>query len=196
MQEVVTWICWGLVIAVWIVGAFGSRRPARRLSSRSDATWRFVVVVVAVVVYRVARHDFHRLTTHSWWVEIPGLVLLVASTLFTIWARLELGTMWSATPDVVKDHHELRTDGPYGITRHPIYTGLIGMLLGTALLNGLGAAIGLPLVGALVFGTRVPIEERLMSATFPDEYPRYRARVPALIPGLGRLRRRRYGHHA
>ena len=95
MQEVVTWICWGLVIAVWIVGAFGSRRPARRLSSRSDATWRFVVVVVAVVVYRVARHDFHRLTTHSSWVELPGLVLLAASTSSRSGRASSLGTMRS-----------------------------------------------------------------------------------------------------
>jgi protein-S-isoprenylcysteine O-methyltransferase Ste14 len=196
MQEVVTWICWGLVVALWIVGAFASHRPARRVSAGSGAIWRFGVAIAAYVIYRVTRHDLSHLTTHSWWVEIPGLVLLVASTLFTIWARFKLGTMWSMTPDVVKDQHELRTDGPYGITRHPIYTGLIGMLLGTALLNGLGAAIGLPLVGAVVFGTRVPVEERLMSATFPDEYLRYRRRVPQLIPGLNWLRRRRYESHA
>jgi protein-S-isoprenylcysteine O-methyltransferase Ste14 len=85
--------------------------------------------------------------------------------------------------------HELRTDGPYAITRHPIYTGLLGMLLGTALLNGLGISLGFLVVGAVFVATRIPVEERLMNNTFPAEYARYRERVPLLVPGLHRLRR-------
>jgi Phospholipid methyltransferase len=83
--------------------------------------------------------------------------------------------------DVVA-RHQLRPEGPYAVTRHPIYTGLLGMLLGTALLNGLGIWIGLPLVGVAAFATRVSIEERLMTQAFPDDYRRYRDRVPQLIP--------------
>jgi protein-S-isoprenylcysteine O-methyltransferase Ste14 len=67
------------------------------------------------------------------------------------------------------------------------------MLLGTVLLNGLGDSVALLAVGALVLAARIPIEERLMSETFPEEYPRYRERVPRLVPGLRRLRR---GRHA
>lgn len=70
------------------------------------------------------------------------------------------------------------------MTRHPIYTGLLGMLLGTALLNGVGVLISLPVVGVAAFSIRVSIEERLMVQTFPDDYRRYRERVPQLIPGL------------
>jgi protein-S-isoprenylcysteine O-methyltransferase Ste14 len=97
--------------------------------------------------------------------------------------------MWSASPNVLQEHHRLRTDGPYAITRHPIYTGLLGMLIGTVLLNGLGASVLLLVVGAGVLAVRIPIEERLMSKTFPEEYARYRARVPRLVPGVRRLRR-------
>jgi protein-S-isoprenylcysteine O-methyltransferase Ste14 len=97
--------------------------------------------------------------------------------------------MWSASPDALRADHELRTDGPYAITRHPIYTGLVGMLLGTALLNGLGVSLGFLLIGAAFLGLRIPIEERLMSKTFPDEYARSRERVPLLVPGLHLLRR-------
>jgi len=116
-------------------------------------------------------------------------VLLVVSTAFTIWARLRLGRMWSASPNVLQAHHELRTDGPYAITRHPIYTGLAGMLLGTVLLNGLGVSLVFLIVGAVFLATRIPIEERLMGETFPDEYARYRERVPLLVPGLHLIRR-------
>jgi protein-S-isoprenylcysteine O-methyltransferase Ste14 len=97
--------------------------------------------------------------------------------------------MWSSSPDVLRTGHKLRTDGPYAINRHPIYTGLFGMLLGTVLLNGLGASLALLAVGAVFLTTRIPIEERVMSQAFPDEYARYRERVPRLVPRLHLLRR-------
>jgi len=148
-----------------------------------------VAVIGAVLVFRLFWHDLRRVTDHSWWIELPGFVLLVVSTAFTIWARLRLGRMWSASPNMLQTDHELRTDGPYAITRHPIYTGLLGMLLGTVLLNGLGVSLELFVVGAVVIATRIPVEERLMTSTFPAEYARYREHVPLLIPGLNLLRR-------
>jgi protein-S-isoprenylcysteine O-methyltransferase Ste14 len=63
------------------------------------------------------------------------------------------------------------------------------MLLGSVLLNGLGASLALLVVGTLVLATRIPIEERLMSKTFPNEYARYRKRVPRLLPSVRLLRR-------
>jgi protein-S-isoprenylcysteine O-methyltransferase Ste14 len=191
MAEVATWICWGVVIVTWIAGAaHGARRsPGERQGRSTGALWRLISVVAAVLVYRLARHDLHRVTDRSSWIVIPGLVLLIVSTCFTIWARVRLGQMWSASPNTLQAHHELRTDGPYAVTRHPIYTGLFGMLLGTVLLNGLGVSLALLAVGAVVLATRIPIEERLMSKTFPEEYARYRKRVPRIVPGLQLLRR-------
>jgi protein-S-isoprenylcysteine O-methyltransferase Ste14 len=192
MSEIAIWVAWGLVIATWIVGAaYWSRgSPAkRRAGAGTRALWPLASVAAAILVYRLAAHDLRRATDHSRWIELPGLVLLVASTAFTIWARLWLGRMWSASPSVLRKDHELRTDGPYAITRHPIYTGLFGMLLGTVLLNGLGVSLGLLVVGAVFLATRIPIEERLLSTTFPDEYARYRERVPRLVPRVHLLRR-------
>ena len=191
MAEIATWICWGIVVATWIAGAaYGARRsPGQRQGGATAGLWRLLSVVAAVLVYRLAGHDLHRVTDRSSWIEIPGLVLLIVATCFTIWARIRLGQMWSASPSVLQAHHELRTDGPYAVTRHPIYTGLFGMLLGTVLLNGFGVSLALLVVGAVVLATRIPIEERLMSKTFPEEYARYRKRVPRIVPGLQLLRR-------
>ena len=192
VAEIATWVCWGVVVVTWIAGAaYGARNTSSRRQGGSGSGWLWRVgsVVVAVILFRFARHDLRRVTDHSSWIELPGLALLAASTAFTIWARLSLGRMWSASPNVLRVDHELRTDGPYAITRHPIYSGLFGMLLGTVLLNGLGASLALLVVGAVVLATRIPIEEHLMSQTFPDEYARYRERVPRFVPGL-KLRRR------
>jgi protein-S-isoprenylcysteine O-methyltransferase Ste14 len=189
MAEAVTWICWGLVVAVWIVGALVGGRNGQRQGSTNSALWRIVAVVLAGALYGVSRHDLRKIVDHSWWIEIPGLVILVASTSFTIWARVRLGRMWSASPDTLQEGHELRTDGPYAVTRHPIYTGLLGMLLGSVLLNGLGVSLLFLALGAAVIATRIPIEERLMTRTFPEQYARYRERTPRIVPGLQLLRR-------
>ena len=190
MAKIATWICWGVVLATWIAAAlFESRGSHRRRQGSSRALLGSVAVLVAVLVFRLSWTDLRRATDDSWWIELPGFVLLVVSTAFTIWARLRLGRMWSASPNMLQADHELRTDGPYAITRHPIYTGLLGMLLGTVLLNGLGVAVGFFLVGAVFVATRIPVEERLMSDTFPAEYARYRERVPRLVPGLHLFRR-------
>jgi len=193
MAEFATWICWVLVVATWIVGAVLGRRGShgRRQPLGDGAAWRLASVAVLVVIIRFAGHDLRRVSDHSPWIEIPGLVLLVVSTGFTIWARVRLGRMWSALPNTLQTNHELRTDGPYAITRHPIYTGLLGMILGTVLLNGFGVTLAFLVVGAAIVATRIPIEERLMTRTFPDEYARYRERVPRLLPGLQLLRRPR-----
>ena len=192
MAQIATWICWGLVIATWIAGAvYGARKSpgGRRQGRDTGALWRVASLAVAVVLYRVTRHDLHGVTDRSSWIEVPGLALLVASTAFTVWARVGLGRMWSASPNVLQADHRLRSDGPYAVTRHPIYTGLFGMVLGTVLLNGLGDSLAFLAVAAVFFATRIPIEERLMSKTFPEQYAHYRGRVPRFVPGLRRLHR-------
>ena len=103
--------------------------------------------------------------------------------MFTLWARFSLGTMWSLAPKV-KDDHRLHTHRPYAVTRHPIYTGVLGMILGATLLSGIGQWIVLFPVGLILFEVKIRMEEHLMLATFPDDYPQYRRQVPQLVPGL------------
>jgi protein-S-isoprenylcysteine O-methyltransferase Ste14 len=191
VAPVATAVCWGVVFVVWVVGGvYGARTaPGQRQGRGSGALWRVGAIAGAAILYRLARRYLDHATDHSLWIAVPGLVLLIASTAFTLWARVALGRMWSATPNMLRAGHQLRTDGPYGVTRHPIYTGLFGMLLGTVLLNGFGPALVALVVGAAVVAARIPIEERLMSRTFPEEYARYRERVPRFVPGLNLMRR-------
>jgi protein-S-isoprenylcysteine O-methyltransferase Ste14 len=141
------------------------------------------VAVVCVGLAIAGRSHFDGLVVGAWWVRVLGLAVLVASTVFTLWARFSLGTSWSMAPRV-KGDHRLRTHGPYAVTRHPIYTGVLGMLLGATLLSAIGQWIVLFPVALIVFEVKIRMEERLMVATFPDDYPRYRRQVPQLIPGL------------
>jgi protein-S-isoprenylcysteine O-methyltransferase Ste14 len=104
------------------------------------------------------------ITVDTRWLVVLGVAILVVSTGFTLRARRALGTMWASSA-VVKDNHALRTDGPYGITRHPIYTGLLGMLAGTAAIDGLGRWVTFFGLGVLLVGLKVRAEERLLLMT-------------------------------
>ncbi len=125
-------MCWGAFAATWLVGAIynQSRAPAERTRT-GLGSWGTGWIIVAVAWTAVPRADWASLTVPAppW----ARLAILLAATVLTIWARLALGTMWSAAP-AVKQGHQLRTSGPYGITRHPIYTGILGMMLGSLLL--------------------------------------------------------------
>jgi len=188
MASIATSACWGLVIVTWVVAALYWRRKSHG-SRQGRPFWATVLVVAAIVVARLIWRDVADLTDHSRWIVLPGLALLVLSTAFTIWARLSLGRMWSSMPDMLQADHQLRIDGPYAITRHPIYTGLLGMVVGTVFVNGLGSSLGFLVIAAVFLVVRIPTEERLMSKTFPDAYRRYRERVPLLVPGLHLHRR-------
>lgn len=147
------------------------------------------MAVVCAGLAVVSRSHFDTLAVEALWARILGLAVLVASTVFTLWARFSLGTSWSVTPQVQGDH-QLRSHGPYAVTRHPIYTGVLGMLLGATLLSGIGQWIVLFPVGLILFEVKIRLEEHLMLATFPEDYPRYRRQVPQLVPGLFILRGR------
>ena len=185
--------CWGLIVLAWVAGALynASRGPrARTRRQLVSNVWSGVVgaALVWAILHVFPRSDWHSLVIGTPWVRVLGLAILVCSTAFTLWARVALGTMWSSSP-MVKAEHQLRTDGPYGVTRHPIYTGLLGMLLGTVLLVGFGYWLMLLPVGLVLIEIRIHLEEGLMLATFPEAYPLYRRRVPQLVPGLRRLQR-------
>jgi protein-S-isoprenylcysteine O-methyltransferase Ste14 len=192
-------VCVGAVVVAWVAGALynahhslhnASHAPRERIRSQPGSTALIVVAVVCAGLAVVSRSHFDGLAVGALWIRVLGLAVLAASTVFTLWARFSLGTMWNGVPQV-KDDHQLRTHGPYAVTRHPIYTGLLGMLLGATLLSGIGQWIVLFPVGLIVFEVKIRIEEHLMLATFPEEYPRYRRQVPQLVPGLhGRAARR------
>jgi protein-S-isoprenylcysteine O-methyltransferase Ste14 len=191
-------VCVGVVVAVWVAGALYNalhrlhnafHAPRERTRNQPGPTAVIVVAVGCAGLAVAGRSHFDGLAAGALWVRVLGLAVLAASTVFTLWARFSLGTSWSVAPKVRGDH-QLRTHGPYAVTRHPIYTGLLGMLLGATLLSGIGQWIVLFPVGLILFEVKIRMEEHLMLATFPDKYPQYRRQVPQLVPGFFALRQR------
>jgi protein-S-isoprenylcysteine O-methyltransferase Ste14 len=201
LAEVGIAVCVGAVALAWVAGALynaarspdsASHAPRQQPQILSGMTARYgwvgLTVLFAVLAIHYRKH-FDDLVVGTLWVRIIGLAILAAATVFTLWARLSIGTMWTAMPRLQGDH-QLRTHGPYGVTRHPIYTGGLGMLLGITLLAGIGQWVVLFPGCLIVLEVKIRIEEHLLVAAFPDEYPRYRHQVPQIVPGLYALRQR------
>jgi protein-S-isoprenylcysteine O-methyltransferase Ste14 len=178
--DVVSAACWGIVIVVWIVGAIDTGRKAPKVESKPRPSVIPIALFIPVVLV-LTRIHWEALSFDSTGLAVIGAVVLVASTVFTIWSRLVLGSMWSVNA-LARVDHELRTSGPYSVTRHPIYTGMIGMVLGTTLVSGHGEWILILILVVVGLVGKSVREERVMASTFPQDYPAYRSRVPGLIP--------------
>ncbi len=112
-----------------------------------------------------------------------GAALTAAGLLFAGWARWHIGRYWSGRV-TLKEGHRLITTGPYALARHPIYTGFLAAILGTAAAGGrVQGLVGFALA-ALVYWRKLRREEALMLERFGPEYESYRRRVPALLPRL------------
>ena len=176
----------GIVIAVvwaafwfyWLVSAFASKSSSW---PRGRAYLAMRVVAVAVVLVLLRLHVLRgRVIQHPPWVLALGLALFFAGLGLAVWARLYIGRNWGM-PMSQKDEPELVTTGPYGKVRHPIYTGIITAMVGTAVATSLlWLAVAVVLGAFFVFSaTR---EERYMTSQFPAAYPAYKRSTKMLIP--------------
>jgi protein-S-isoprenylcysteine O-methyltransferase Ste14 len=175
--------CWVVFAVYWAVAAAWSKRTAERQSWAERMSHLLLLAIAFVLLFNAI--PLAPLTTvvlpPSLGTGLAGAVLCVGGLIFALWARRTLGANWSGIVTLKQDH-ELVTRGPYRYVRHPIYTGMLAMLLGTALAAGrLGGFVGLAF-GFVAIWIKVRQEEALMLRHFPDEYRAYRARAKALIP--------------
>jgi protein-S-isoprenylcysteine O-methyltransferase Ste14 len=178
-------VCWVVFVVVWFIAAWFAKRTVER-----SGTWvRWIVWIVAILLAATPSRWMARATGVSLWRATPGLAVVaaavtVAGLSVALWARAALGRNWSGAV-VLKEQHDLIDRGPYAFVRHPIYTGVLLMVLGTVTVSGTRAAVIVfaTMVAGLIVKARR--EERLLTTHFPELYPRYRARVRArLIPFL------------
>lgn len=111
-----------------------------------------------------------------------GILLSVLGVAFSLWAILTLGRHYDLVLEVHEDH-ELVRRGPYGLVRHPVYTGLGLHFAGACLATGnLLLIAGTLFVSFPAFYLRARAEEDLLRERFGAEYERYAQDVPMLVP--------------
>ena len=179
------WLAW---LLYWFVSAFGNKAAARVDSWGSLLVYRIPLLVAFLLLFARAGGPYlaglwrRFLPMSQGWAWL-GLALLLLGLAFACWARIVLGRNWSATVQLKQDH-ELVVVGPYRRVRHPIYTGMLLGLLGTALVFGeWRGLLALALVAA-AFWFKLRHEEAWMRERFGTAYVDYMRRTKALIPGL------------
>ena len=120
---------------------------------------------------------------HSRPVFLAAFGLAWAGVLYACWARRTLGRNWSSVVKLQHDH-ELVATGPYRRVRHPIYTGLLCALLGTALKVGDWRGLLAVAIVLASFWHKLRQEERWLGEHFGAAYAAYRKTTAVLIPGL------------
>jgi protein-S-isoprenylcysteine O-methyltransferase Ste14 len=175
------WLGLGLV---WLVGAVTAKRTERTQSSSSRV--RHLVLEASAFVLVFGRAEWPgwldwRFVGEQSIVRWIGLALTAIGIGFAMAARLWIGRNWSGRV-TIKEQHQLIQSGPYSLVRHPIYSGLLLALLGTALVHGeLRGLLGFALA-ALGWVLKLRTEEAFLFRQFGDAYLDYKQRVKALVP--------------
>ncbi len=174
--------CWIIFLIYWLLSAIGAKRTLGRGAWRHSAGLRLAIIVLVVLALRIPAlrylvRDAQHFATGA---GAAGAVLCVCGIAIAIWARAHLGRNWGM-PMSRKENPELVTTGPYAFVRHPIYSGL--------LLAMLGSALGESVVWLLPFALCIPYfiisarnEEEIMREQFPAQYSDYMRRTWMLLP--------------
>jgi protein-S-isoprenylcysteine O-methyltransferase Ste14 len=163
----------------WIVASVGAKRSDRSRWARF-AGLRILIIILVVFLLRLKHLNFGGAVTQDPLRQSVGLAIFVLGLGLAIWARIYIGRDWGM-PMSVKTDPELVTTGPYRTIRHPIYTGIILAMIGTAIaLTWYWFVVAGATSGYFIYSAFM--EERYLAERFPDAYPEYKRSTKMLIP--------------
>ena len=183
-----------LVILAWIVfsAIFWFRKkpsiPVQETKRAPASFWGIFVQSLSFAFIWV-------LPRPQWWpfrpsvigeiaLAVLSVVLAYAGCIFCWQAIQTLGKQWTYQARVIQGH-ELIKQGPYSIVRNPIYLGMFGLILATALaFSNWWQMVGAVVTFLIGLRIRIRAEEGLLRETFGSEFDEYARRVPAFLPRL------------
>jgi protein-S-isoprenylcysteine O-methyltransferase Ste14 len=177
---------WMVFVITWAVAAILMKR-VDRAAIRQGLALRLVLTVIIVIAIYLARRSpqlgaLQSAQMRSVPMAIAGAIIVTAGAILAFTARAAIGRNWGP-PASRRTDTELITTGPFAVVRHPIYSGILLMMIGTAI--GVVPAWWLLAAAAgIYFFYSARAEERFMAERFPDTYPAYRARTKMLLPFL------------
>ncbi len=176
-----TLVCWCLFAVFWVI-----RRSNVKKDIHDATAEQKVMSVIGSVFYFILLYwplffapAKHTIQTYA--SGFAGLIICVMGISLSIWATLVQGRDWS-NGVAIKESYDLIIKGPYNVVRHPIYTGFILALLGSAI--AVGHLSGFIALGIVLLGLvpRIGRAEKMLSSRFPDDFESYTTRSKKLIP--------------
>jgi protein-S-isoprenylcysteine O-methyltransferase Ste14 len=169
---------WLVFWIYWLVASVGVKAGRTRWARSTGVRVAIVLIVLLLLRHRVPQGN-HGVTSNPWLQGI-GFAIFLLGLALAVWARIYLGRNWGM-PMSKKADPELVTTGPYRVIRHPIYSGIMLAMIGTAIAVSWYWLIAVVMVGAYFIYSAV-MEERHMADVFPDTYPCYKQSTKMLIP--------------
>jgi protein-S-isoprenylcysteine O-methyltransferase Ste14 len=178
-------LCWAATALVWLVTSLRLKAVQRVLSPGLRALQIGLQIFGAVLMFSTVSLGSALQTQvlpHALLPQATGLALAATGNAIAIAARAYLGSNWSGVA-VIRQNHELICSGPYALVRHPIYTGLVLAVCGTAIAAGeVRQLIAVPIF-LVAIRIKQATEETLLTQAFGDRYRAYRHAVKwAIVP--------------
>ncbi|MGB0050951.1 MAG: isoprenylcysteine carboxylmethyltransferase family protein [Terracidiphilus sp.] len=179
-------VVWILFVVYWQIKAIRTK-TTQRLEPLASRILRVFIFIIAIALVSTNRIPLPWLYHPLWPVGLLpfwlGAAVTIAGLLFAVWARVHLGRNWSRSVTIKQDH-ELITTGPYAAVRHPIYTGLLIALLGTAIALSQVRGFIMLVLFFIAFWIKLRMEEQWMRSQFGEKYAAYAHHTAALVPFL------------
>ena len=180
-----------LEIAPWyalaMYWAFSALR-LKRIRVSEDPGGRLLHVGMMVLIFVLLYSERLALGPLGWrfvpdstLVRNSGIALTFVGAAVAIWARYSLGQYWSGRVTLKEDHQLIRV-GPYAYVRHPIYSGLLLAMAGTAFVIGEWRGVIAVLLAVVELSRKAAKEEALLATEFGDQYREYRRQAGFLTP--------------
>lgn len=182
VADIVIGVGWVIFWVGWFAASAGAKRGQRGRGNWARlAGVRVVLILVVVLLVRLRVLKGHGVG----YVRDPvlwgvGLAIWVLGLGLAVRARIYLGRNWGM-PTSTKEDPELVTSGPYRTIRHPIYTGILLAMIGSAIAVSVWWLIAVALIGGYFIYSAF-VEERNMTRLFPSAYPEYQQSTKMLIP--------------
>jgi len=112
-----------------------------------------------------------------------GFIATLAGITLAFWARLHLGQNWSDKV-VLKVGHELVRSGPYAYFRHPIYSGVLLGVAGSAMVVGEWRGVIAFCMLLVNYAIKARKEEKILSVQFGEAFELHKREAGFLLPKL------------
>lgn len=177
------WVAW---IIIWMTWAFQSKQTQQRESLTSRLSYTVIACAAGMSMFSpggLGSWGHSLLMPYRHWMDWLATTITTLGFAITLWARAILGGNWSSSV-TIKVSHELVRSGPYRWVRHPIYTGLIIAMAGTAIARDQWRGIVAVVLLWIAFTIKRLKEEQFMRQTFGPKYAEYTRTTGAIFPRL------------
>jgi protein-S-isoprenylcysteine O-methyltransferase Ste14 len=181
-------VFWGTLILFWLVSGINAKKSSFREPLFKQFVFYWLPLIMAVYLLGPDERFGNSLimghfAAHNNTVGLTGLVICLSGLITAIWARYLLGRNWSVSVQQ-KENHELIQTGAYKLVRHPIYTGLLLMFLGNAVIVGNWRGLLAVSIVLISFLFKLKKEEEWLTEIFGSKYIEYMQKTKSLIPWL------------